>query len=70
MATKVHPEYYAILDKLIRNGKKFSQSRPWPNPTVAVMRIYGWVERTEPNGDWIVITDVGRKVHADAEVCS
>lgn len=65
---KIHPEYHAILSKLAANGRKFSQLRPWPNPTIAVMCIYGWVTREEPGSDWIVITDVGRTVLETAEV--
>lgn len=68
MSFKMHSEYYGVLTNLIKFGKKYSPYKPWPNPTIAVMCIYGWVRRTSDSNDWIEITDTGRELHANALV--
>lgn len=65
---KIHREYHDLLIKLDKVDTMRSNYRPWPNPTVAVMCSYNWVERTEPNGDLIRITDLGREILNTAEV--
>lgn len=65
---KIHREYHAILVKLDAKGKLRSNYRPWPDPKVAVMCSYGWIKRTEPNGDFIEMTDLGRDMLNNAEV--
>lgn len=70
MSLKIHREYHAILDSLIKRGKKFSPAKPWPNPTIAVMCIYGWIQRAEFNADWVEITAMGKKMFEEAEVTS
>lgn len=68
MALSIRSEYHTILSMLIEKGKKFSPYHPWPNTTIALMCIYGWIRRVPKNGDWVEITKAGRKMHAEAEV--
>lgn len=68
MSFKMHSDCYNALSNLIRYGKKFSPYRPWPDPTIALLCIYGWAHRTEPNGDWVEITPTGLELHAKAVV--
>lgn len=68
MALSIRSEYHTILGGLIEKGKKFSPYNPWPNTSIALMCIYGWVKRIPKNGDWVEITPAGRKMYAEAEV--
>jgi hypothetical protein len=65
MELKIHQQYYNVLDEIIKMGSKRSPTKPWPNPNIAVMCIYGWIKRID---DRVVITDNGRYMYNNAEV--